>query len=323
MAKNDDLVAMGLTPQEIAYVNTMSSAGGISAGAGGIAMQMQNNKIARNNIIKEVLAKKGVTSGVGTGSASNQSSSQEQFSGIADQEVFGDIKSKLRGMIAGTDVAQNLATQQKQQSIGKYDELLSQYTKQGAFTDAAALVQSNLNASMEANKPAIQRAIEGSGTSAGSMQALLSQQLADKAALSAGSLGAQQAVSYGQIAAFLAGGRGNLTTGKDDSITGMAQLADLLKVSTGKSSSSGMSNFSPSQMLAGGAGTIRSTTGPTVQDTVAGTGIAGGGDLATQQNAYWASVDAADAAKKKKNDADFAFGTVNSGYNPYNSYVNI
>jgi hypothetical protein len=250
MAKNKDeeLIAMGFTPQEIAQVNVLSktkASGGMYDSAwqrGQNANWAINDSNARREAaIKDLLGKRG-SSGKGGGGAA---SGQDTFSGISDPEVFNLIKGKLSGILGGTDEGANLAKQQKQESIGKYDQLLADYSKRGAFTDAASLMQQNLNAAMEANKPAIQRAMEGSGTSAGSMQALLSQQLSDKAALSAGALGAEQAKSYGQIAASLMSGRGQLTQGRDTGISDVVGLADLLKIN--KSSSYG--NFDPASMM--------------------------------------------------------------------------
>lgn len=243
MANRDqDLIDMGMTPQEIAYINTMASQGGLNAGAGGIAMQMQNNTIARNNLIKEVMAKKGgVSSSVGTGTQSNQSSNS--FSGIAEGPERDSLKALLNSYMSGTNADYNAAQALKNQSIGQFDRLLGDYTKQAAFQDSADLVQASINKSMEAQKPAIQKAIEGSGTSSGSMQALLSQKLSTEASLAAGSLGAQQAVAYGQIASGVAGNRGQLTTGKADNIGAITSVADLLKTQTQQSSQS--SNFNP------------------------------------------------------------------------------
>lgn len=250
--KDQDLVDMGMTPQEIAYINTMASQGGLNAGAGGIAMQMQNNTIARNNLIKEVMAKRGTTgASTATGSASNQQSQSSSFAGIADGPERDSIKALLNSYISGTNADYNAAQAQKNQSLGEFDRLLGDYTKQAAFQDSADLVQANINKTMEAQKPAIQKAIEGSGTSSGSMQALLSQKLANEASLSAGSLGAQQAVAYGQIASGIAGNRGQLTTGKADNIGAITSIADLLKTQTQQSNSSSMSNFNPNTMLGG------------------------------------------------------------------------
>lgn len=249
MANNEDLVAMGFTPQEIAQVEALSKRKATHTMYDSTWTMQQNTNWAANEAntrreaaIKDILGNKG--GGVGQQRGGTQSGN-ESFSGIADPEVYAQLKNKLSGMLGGTDADTLRAKQLKEQSINQYDQLLADFSKKGAFTDAAALMQQNLNSAMEDNKPAIQRAIEGSGTSAGSMQALLSQQLADKASLSAGALGAEQAKAYGQISASLMSGRGQLTTGRDTGISDIAQIGDLLKVNKG----SAYSNFDPANMM--------------------------------------------------------------------------
>lgn len=294
MANNEDLVSMGFTAQEIAQVEALSKKKSFGGLYESTWTHQQNANWAANDsntrreaAIKDIINKRGGGgSGQKGGSASGSESSS--FSGIEDPQVYAQLKGKLSGMIAGTDTDIARAKQFKEQSINQYDQLLANYSKQGAFTDAAALMQQNLSSAMEANKPAIQRAMEGAGTSAGSMQALLSQQLADKASLSAGALGAQQAVSYGQIAAQLMGGRGQLTTGRDAGVSDIAMIGDLLKISRGNQNS--YSNFDPASMM--NAETNRMLVG---------------GQLANQTNA----VNAIKSAARNK-ELDDAYAKINS-----------
>lgn len=164
--------------------------------------------------------------------------SQTQFTGIKDQEVFAALKQQILGMSSS-----NASRETINPDITK---LLSDYSKQNAFTDAAGLMSANLAKAMEEQKPAIQRAMEGAGTSAGSMQALLSQQLADKASLSASSLGAEQAKAYGQISANLMQTQVKDMSQSNQYATDLARLADALKVS--ESSSTAKSYFSAEEM---------------------------------------------------------------------------
>lgn len=249
MANGDqELIDMGLTPQEIAYINTMSKSGGLNAGAGGIRMQMQNDAIARNNLIKEVMAKRGTT-GTGTGTASNQQSSQSSssFSGIQDQDVRDTLKGLINQFNNGGTEEYKKASAERADTLSFLDKSLQDYSKQGAFQDAGDLMAQSLRLSQEKNMPAIQKAMEGAGTSAGSMQALLSNKFALEASQAAGALGATQASEYGRIAASMLNTRAGLTTGVDRTIDPMVKLADALKISSSQSqaSSSGMSNFNP------------------------------------------------------------------------------
>ena len=210
-----------------------------------------------------------------TGDTQSQSNSSS-FAGLEGTER-DQIKGLLSQMIGGGTEAYKQAQAQRQETIGMLDSALNQYSKQAAFSDAAAMMQQNLNKSMEANQPAIQRAMQNAGTSGGSMQALLSQKLANDAALSAGTLGAEQAKAYGQISSSFMNQRGALTTGQDQSLDPIARLAETLKVS--RSSGSSIGNFDPlresmaaedrasreriASMASGGAGASKwSTYGP-------------------------------------------------------------
>jgi hypothetical protein len=264
----------------------------------------------------------GSAGAVGAGSASNQSSSSASFSGLQDSPERDMIKGLIGQFNNGGTEAYKQAQAQRQQSIGMLDSSLQDYSKKNAFQDAVDLMSSNLNKSMEAQKPAIQKAMEGAGTSAGSMQALLSQKLSADASREAGAMGAQQAVAYGQIASNLLNQRGSLTTGVDQSIDPMVKLADLLKVSTSQQQSSGSSNFDPANMLnaqtnaarLNPAKAISTYGGVEPQDMVAGSGLGGGGNAPASIASDWYTKAVADINKKKPNYGDTGFYSApNSG----------
>jgi len=104
--------------------------------------------------------------------------------GLIDQLMSGGTNEIL------SERAKRAQTQQVIQA------LLGQVSSGQAFEESKGLMALNLQKALEQNMPAIQRAIEGSGTSAGSMQALLAQKLASESALSASALGAEQAKAY-------------------------------------------------------------------------------------------------------------------------------
>jgi hypothetical protein len=260
------------------------------------------------------------TGEAGAGSASNQSASSSSFSGLQGSE-----RDTVKGLLdqfnnGGTD-AYKEAQAQRQQTIGMLDASLQDYSKKGAFQDAVDLMASNLNKSMEANKPMIGKAVEGAGTSAGSMQALLAQKLSTDASREAGAMGAQQAVAYGQIASNLLNQRGSLTTGVDQRMDPMIKLADLLKVQTSQQQSSGSSNFDPANMLNAEANMARVSAanppkaystygGPPLQDMVAGSGLGNGGAAPTTTATDWYTKAVADINKKKPNYGDTGFYSV-------------
>ena len=321
MANNSDLVAMGFTPQEIARVEALSQArrsGGMYDSAWTRQQNAHNTSneaaVRREKAIKEILDSKG--GGGGAGNTASQSNSSS-FSGLEGTER-DQIKGLLSQMIGGGTDAYKQAQAQRQETIGMLDSALGQYSKQAAFSDAAAMMQQNLNKSMEANQPAIQRAMQNAGTSGGSMQALLSQKLASEAALAAGTLGAEQAKAYGQISSSFMNQRGALTTGQDQSLDPITKLAELLKVSRSSGSSTGY--FDPlresmaaadresrekiASMAASAAGPVKVHStygGPPLTDMVAGTGIGYGvsdAELAATRK-MWADMDAKKEAERQ------------------------
>lgn len=144
------------------------------------------------------------TSTVGPSSTTASGSSQQdvyetttQFNPLAQQSLDSLIRMLLQGNAPG------YSTGQRESVYPMLQGLLQDYSKQNAFGDAQGLMALTLQKAMEQNMPAISRAIEGAGTSAGSMQALLAGNAARDASLAASALGAEQAKSYGNISSNL------------------------------------------------------------------------------------------------------------------------
>lgn len=89
------------------------------------------------------------------------------------------------------------------------------FSKEAAFADAKALMDQRSQIEAERNQPAIQRAVEGAGTSGSSMSALLAQRAARDTAQSSAALGAEQAKAYGGITANLSGTLAQLVASGD------------------------------------------------------------------------------------------------------------
>lgn len=131
------------------------------------------------------------TNGTQTTNSNNSSSTTNM-----DPESLAALQrliAQLSG--AGTSETQAEAARRKQIEALVLGLLPSVSTNQ-AFNDAKGLMALNLQKSMDANMPALQRSIEGAGTSASSMQGLLGQNASRDAALAASALGADQAKSY-------------------------------------------------------------------------------------------------------------------------------
>jgi hypothetical protein len=114
------------------------------------------------------------------------------------------------------------------------------YSKSAAFADAKALMDETAAKSLEANKPAIQRAVEGAGTSASSMAGLLSTKLATDTARAAAAQGAEQAKAYGAISAQLSSAISNMAASGDPVQKMLASLAQAQIAADAQTTSAGI-----------------------------------------------------------------------------------
>ena len=167
----------------------------------------------------------------------NSQSDSESFSGISNPEALASLLSFIQTGINGNPQYQAQLAR-RQGVAGEVNTLLNTYSKEAAFRDAQMLMQQNLQKSMEAQMPAIMSAIQGAGTSASSMQGLLSQKLAHDSAMQAGAAGAAQATSYGNIAANLSNTLEALTRIENSGTTDYLKALELLRESTSRSTSS-------------------------------------------------------------------------------------
>lgn len=137
----------------------------------------------------------------------------------------------------GTTAMQE-AADSKKQVMADLTKLISQYSPEGASADSALAMQTLLKKSMEANMPAIQRSIENAGTSGGAQQALLSNDLATRAAGESALLGLETKKEYGQISANLADILGGLSTQEDPAIKALLEALKATSISSQQESRS-------------------------------------------------------------------------------------
>lgn len=187
------------------------------------------------------------------GGASKQQSSQQQtsFQGIDDPFTLDAIKSLISkgGVTDALQAQYDTRTATKDQALSAAND----YSKAAAFSDATGAVDQLVRQQNEANKPVISRAVEGAGTSGGSMAALLSNDLATRTSQAGATLAAQLAASYGNIQA------GNLQTAANLSQIDPTGIDALIKAisnmqvskSQGTGSSSG-SSFQAGMTVLGG-----------------------------------------------------------------------
>ncbi|PIP25848.1 MAG: hypothetical protein COX32_01130 [Candidatus Moranbacteria bacterium CG23_combo_of_CG06-09_8_20_14_all_41_28] len=138
-----------------------------------------------------------------TGSSQNLSeiSSQQNMT----PEALAQLSNLIKTLEAGGTPEQRASEIRRRQTQSLIEQLLGTVSTERATQDAKGIMALNLQQAMEKNMPAIQRAIEGAGTSASSMQGVLSQQAARDAALASGALGGQMAAQYARERSSLAG----------------------------------------------------------------------------------------------------------------------
>lgn len=165
------------------------------------------------------------------------SSSQYNFEGIANDEAFSILMDYIRQTAAGGTPERKAQQAERNKQIVSTRQTLGDYTKSAAFADAADLMAQQLRLSLEKNMPAISKSIQGAGTSASSMQGLLSQKLATESAQSASALGAEQAKAYGTISSQLQGVLEALTRIDPTLEQNLIQALGLTKMSEGSQKS--------------------------------------------------------------------------------------
>jgi hypothetical protein len=122
----------------------------------------------------------------------------------ARQDSQRSIRIQTAGVIQGgtPETQQRLADRDLE--IQRNREQQGKYSKEAAFTDSQALMDKALHDALETALPQITAASEGSGTSKGSMRALLTQRAAETGAREGAALGVQTSVAYGGLSNQLA-----------------------------------------------------------------------------------------------------------------------
>ena len=201
------------------------------------------------------------TSTVGSTSqqASGSSSSYENTT-LLSPENQKALDTLIQQLLGGGTAEQKKNSKERDLITAVVQDLLQQYSKQQAFTDASGLMALNLKKSQEANAPAIAKSIEGAGTSASSMQGLLASNLANDSALAASALGAEQAKAYAGAQTNLASLLENLSRPDNTIITALNNALNTAKgatinrsvVTDSSQSQSGSSSSSGTTMVNGG-----------------------------------------------------------------------
>ena len=129
--------------------------------------------------------------------------------------------------------------------------LLGLVSPEQANADAQGLMSQQLQRSLEQQMPALQKAIEGAGTSASSMQALIANRIAQDSAQSAAALGGEQQKAYAQSRAQLASLLEAFTRPQNTVENTLIQALNALKGAVTNTNSTRYSSNSSSQNTTG------------------------------------------------------------------------
>lgn len=208
----------------------------------------------------------GFSFGGGGGGGTSASGS---MSGIDNPEALKMLMDYLGMQLSGGTEEEKALRAERLKQIALTRANAGDYTKGAAFADAAALMAQNLRQAMEKQMPAINKAIQGAGTSAGSMQALLSQKLATESSQAASALGAEQAKAYGGISAQLQAVLEALTRADATNSNAIANAFNNLKVTRSYSSAINNPTNPTLSITSSGQDTPGATTSaPKIQDGV-------------------------------------------------------
>lgn len=192
-------------------------------------------------------------------SAGNQSGweSGNQTTTALDPNSMKTLQEFIAQLMSGGTANQKGEIQKRNAMTQFVTNLLGLVSPQQANADAQGLMSLNLQQSMEKQMPALQKAIEGAGTSASSMQALLANRIAQDAALNASALGGEQQKAYAQSRAQLASVLEAFTRPQNTVENTLIQALNTLKGAVTNTNSTRFSNQNSTQ----------NTTGQTNQTT--------------------------------------------------------
>lgn len=175
-----------------------------------------------------------------------------------DPASVAALQSLIQQLLSGGTAEQRASSEERSKEIVSNRDLRAGFTKDNAEFEANQAVQAQTRQAMEQSLAQLTKAVQGAGTSAGSMRALLTQLAARDAAESSAKLGLDAKVAYGGIAANFSQILEALTR-PDNSITD--SLIKALDVSKGVNASTTTQSFNRSQTVGAPASGGRSIGG--------------------------------------------------------------
>lgn len=168
-----------------------------------------------------------------------------------DPNSLKTLEQFITQLISGGTANQKGEIQKRDAMTQFVANLLGLVSPEQANADAQGLMGQQLQRSLEQQMPALQKAIEGAGTSASSMQALIANRIAQDSAQSAAALGGEQQKAYAQSRAQLASLLEAFTRPQNTVENTLIQALNALKGAVTNTNSTRYSSNSSSQNTTG------------------------------------------------------------------------
>lgn len=168
-----------------------------------------------------------------------------------DPNSLKTLEQFVTQLMSGGTVNQKGEIQKRDAMTQFVTNLLGLVSPEQANADAQGLMGQQLQKSLEQQMPALQKAIEGAGTSASSMQALIANRIAQDSAQSAAALGGEQQKAYAQSRAQLASLLEAFTRPQNTVENTLIQALNALKGAVTNTNSTRYSSNSSSQNTTG------------------------------------------------------------------------
>lgn len=168
-----------------------------------------------------------------------------------DPKSLKTLEQFITQLMSGGTANQKGEIQKRDAMTQFVTNLLGLVSPEQANADAQGLMGQQLQKSLEQQMPALQKAIEGAGTSASSMQALIANRIAQDSAQSAAALGGEQQKAYAQSRAQLASLLEAFTRPQNTVENTLIQALNALKGAVTNTNSTRYSSNSSSQNTTG------------------------------------------------------------------------
>jgi hypothetical protein len=196
--RQEDLLTAGTSDQKSTSRSSSTSRGGSS----NFNRSWQDSDSVSESLQRAIGRSENFSTSKGYGYNFGDSSSytdSSSFSGIEDPDVLATLKQYIATAANGGSDEYRRQSSRRDEAIQALRGNIGDYTAGKALGVAEQAMAGVLRKALERDRPMLQKAIAGAGTSASSMQGLLANDISTRAAESAGMIGAELAGRYAAV----------------------------------------------------------------------------------------------------------------------------